>query len=98
MQRTALRREIIATVVANSWSTAPAPLRIPDAEETGAPPADLARAYAVAREVFEHALVLGAQSRGSTTRLSRPTQLAVSIEGRPGGALDPLAGAGQPER
>jgi glutamate dehydrogenase len=54
MERHHLRREIIATHVTNSLvDRAGTTFVFRIGEDTGAPPSDIARAYAIAREVFE---------------------------------------------
>jgi glutamate dehydrogenase len=54
MERHHLRREIIATHVTNSLvDRAGTTFAFRIGEDTGAPPSDIARAYAIAREVFE---------------------------------------------
>ena len=78
-----LRREIIATVVANQLvDRAGTTFAFRLGEETGAPPSLLARAFAVAREVYEMRGVLGGRSRRSTTRSRRRTLLSMLIEAR----------------
>ena len=54
IERHRLRREIIATQVANGIVNRMGPTFVRDmAEKTGAAPGEIARAYAIAREVFE---------------------------------------------
>src|SRR5204863_204605 len=54
MERHHLRREIIATHVTNSLvDRAGTTFAFRIGEDTGAPPSDIARAYAIAREVFD---------------------------------------------
>src|SRR5947199_7092657 len=82
MQEHRLRREIIATVVANqlvdrAGTTFVFRLR----EETGAPPSLLARAYAVAREVYEMRDVWAAVE-GLDNEIEAHVQLEMLIEGR----------------
>ena len=77
-----LRREIIATVVSNQLvDRAGTSFAFRLGEETGAPPARLARGYAVAREVF------GMRSfweevEGLDNRVEAAVQLEMLIEGR----------------
>ena len=82
MREHRLRREIIATVVANqlvdrAGTTFVFRLR----EETGAPPSLLARAYAVARDVFEMR-DFWAGVAALDNRIDAVVQLGMLIEGR----------------
>jgi glutamate dehydrogenase len=82
MREHRLRREIVATVVANqlvdrAGSTFIFRLR----EETGAPPSLLARAYAVAREVYEMPAFWIAVER-LDNEIHADVQLGMLIEGR----------------
>ena len=92
-----LRREIIATVVANqlvdrAGTTFAFRLR----EETGAPPSMLARAYAVAREVFEMR-AFWAAVEALDNEVDADGQLDDADRGPAAGrARHPLAGARQP--
>jgi glutamate dehydrogenase len=77
-----LRREIIATIVANqlvdrTGTTSAFRLR----EETGAPPQLLARAYSVSREVFGMRSVW-AQVESLDNRIEAPVQRSMLIESR----------------
>src|SRR5438309_3912351 len=77
-----LRREIIATVVANqlvdrAGTTFVFRLR----EETGAPPSLLARAYAIGRDVYGM-LEFWAQVQGLDNEIDATVQLRMLIEGR----------------
>jgi glutamate dehydrogenase len=77
-----LRREIIATVVANQVvDRAGTTFAFRLAEETGASASQLARAYAVAREVFEMREFWGAVE-ALDNEIEAGTQLAMLIEGR----------------
>ena len=77
-----LKREIIATVVANQLvDRAGTTFSFRLAEETGAPPAVLARAYATAREVLEMRSFWDAVE-GLDNQVSAQTQLEMLIEGR----------------
>ena len=91
-----LRREIIATVVANQLvDRAGTTFAFRLGEETGAPPSILARAFAVAREVFEMRVVLGA-SRGARPR-GRRRHAALDADRRAAArrTRDPMAGTRQ---
>ena len=82
MHRHRLRREIIATVVANQLvDRAGTTFAFRLAEETGACASQLARAYAVAREVFEMREFWG-EVEALDNRIEAGTQLAMLIEGR----------------
>jgi glutamate dehydrogenase len=82
MHRHRLRREIIATVVANQLvDRAGTTFAFRLAEETGASPSQLARAYAVAREVFEMREFWG-DVEALDNQIEAGTQLAMLIEGR----------------
>ena len=77
-----LKREIIATVVANQLvDRAGTTFSFRLAEETGAPPAVLARAYATAREVLEMRSFWDAVE-ALDNQVSAQTQLEMLIEGR----------------
>jgi glutamate dehydrogenase len=77
-----LHREIVATVVANQLvDRAGTTFSFRLAEETGAGTAHLARAYAVAREVFEMRSFWAAVEE-LDNRIEAGTQLAMLIEGR----------------
>jgi glutamate dehydrogenase len=77
-----LRREIIATVVANQLvDRAGTTFAFRLAEETGAPPPILARAYAVAREVFDMRSFWG-DVEELDNQIGAATQLAMLIEAR----------------
>ena len=77
-----LKREIIATVVANQLvDRAGTTFSFRLAEETGAPQAVLARAYATAREVLEMRSFWDAVE-ALDNRVSAQTQLEMLIEGR----------------
>jgi glutamate dehydrogenase len=77
-----LKREIIATVVANQLvDRAGTTFSFRLAEETGAPPAVLARAYATGREVLEMRSFWDAVEV-LDNRVSAQTQLEMLIEGR----------------
>jgi glutamate dehydrogenase len=77
-----LRREIIATVVANQLvDRAGTTFAFRLAEETGAPYSALARAYAVAREVFEM-WSFWAAVEGLDNQIEAGTQLQMLVEGR----------------
>ena len=77
-----LKREIIATVVANQLvDRAGTTFSFRLGEETGAPPAVLARAYAAAREVLDMRSYWDAIQR-LDNRVSARTQLDMLIEGR----------------
>ncbi|MGH3034327.1 MAG: NAD-glutamate dehydrogenase [Gaiellaceae bacterium] len=77
-----LRRELIATHVTNSLvNRAGTTFAFRLAEETGAVASDLARAYTVAREVFD-LRGLWAEIEGLDNRLATEVQLAMLLEGR----------------
>jgi glutamate dehydrogenase len=77
-----LRRELIATIVANQLvDRAGMTFAFRLAEETGAGAPQLARAYAVAREVFEMRSFWEAV-QGLDNQIEAGTQLAMLIEGR----------------
>ena len=77
-----LRREIIATVVANQLiDRAGTTFAFRLQEETGAPPSMLARAYAVAREVFVMRSLWEA-IEGLDNKVDAHLQLEMLIEGR----------------
>jgi glutamate dehydrogenase len=82
MQKHRLKREIIATVVANQLvDRAGTTFSFRLGEETGAPPAVLARAYATAREVLEMRSYWEAV-QGLDNVIPAETQLDMLIEGR----------------
>jgi glutamate dehydrogenase len=82
MERHRLKREIIATVVANQLvDRAGTTFSFRLSEETGAPPAVLARAYATAREVLEMRSFWDAVEKLDNW-VSAQTQLDMLIEGR----------------
>jgi glutamate dehydrogenase len=77
-----LRREIIATVVANQLvDRAGTTFAFRLGEETGAPASTLARAYAVAREVFDMRSLVAAIEE-LDNRVDAKVQLEMLIEGR----------------
>jgi glutamate dehydrogenase len=77
-----LRREIIATVVANQIiDRAGTTFEFRLGEETGAQPSQLARAYAVAREVFEMRSYWDA-IEALDNKIAAQVQLQMLIEGR----------------
>jgi glutamate dehydrogenase len=77
-----LRREIIATVVANQLvDRAGTTFGFRLGEETGAPPSTLARAFAVAREVFEMR-TFWADVEALDNHIHATTQLSMLIDGR----------------
>jgi glutamate dehydrogenase len=77
-----LRREITATrVVNNMLHGAGTTFAFRLHEETGAPASDIARAYTVAREVFEMR-AQWAQIEGLDNRVDAETQTAMLLEGR----------------
>jgi glutamate dehydrogenase len=77
-----LRREIIATVVANQLvDRAGTTFAFRLGEETGAPASVLARGYAVAREVFDMRSFWGAVEE-LDNKVEAQTQLAMLIDGR----------------
>ena len=77
-----LRRELIATIVANQLvDRAGMTFAFRLAEETGARAPDLARAYAVARDVFEMRR-FWSDVEALDNRIDAGTQLAMLIEGR----------------
>jgi glutamate dehydrogenase len=77
-----LRRELIATVVANQLvDRAGMTFAFRLAEETGASPPQLARAYAVSREVFEMG-TFWAAVEALDNQIDAGTQLSMLIEGR----------------
>jgi glutamate dehydrogenase len=82
MPRHRLRREIVATVVANQLvDRAGSTFAFRLAEETGASTSQLARGYAVAREVFEMRAFWHAVE-SLDNEIDAGTQLAILIEGR----------------
>ncbi len=82
MQKHRLKREIIATVVANQLvDRAGTTFSFRLGEETGAPPAVLARAYATAREVLEMRSYWSEVER-LDNQVAAQTQLQMLIEGR----------------
>jgi glutamate dehydrogenase len=82
MRRHRLRREIIATVVANQLvDRCGTTFAFRLAEETGAPPAVLARAYAAAREVLDMRSFWDAVER-LDNQVAAQTQLEMLIESR----------------
>jgi glutamate dehydrogenase len=82
MREHRLRREIIATVVASQIvDRAGTTFAFRLAEETGAATSQLARAYAVAREVFEMRS-FWAEVEGLDNRIAAATQLSMLIAGR----------------
>jgi glutamate dehydrogenase len=77
-----LRRELIATYLTNSLvNRAGMTFAFRLGEETGAAAPDIARAYAVAREVFD-VRGLWAQIEGLDNRVPAEIQLAMLLEGR----------------
>ena len=77
-----LRREIIATVVANQLvDRAGTTFAFRLGEETGAPPQRLARGYAVSREIFDMRSYWG-QIEALDNVIEAQTQLEMLIEGR----------------
>ena len=97
MQKHRLKREIIATVVANQLvDRAGTTFSFRLGEETGAPPAVLARAYATAREVLEMRSFWSSR-RGARQPGRRPDPAPDADRGTAAGrALDPLARAREP--
>jgi glutamate dehydrogenase len=82
MRKHRLRREIVATVVANQMvDRAGTTFSFRLAEETGVPVATLARGYAVAREVFDMRSFWSAVEE-LDNRVAAETQIAMLIEGR----------------
>jgi glutamate dehydrogenase len=82
MRNHRLRREIIATVVANQLvDRAGTTFAFRLGEETGAPPSILARAYAVSREIFDMR-TFWAAVEALDDHVQATTQLAMLIEGR----------------
>ncbi|MGA8335674.1 MAG: NAD-glutamate dehydrogenase [Solirubrobacteraceae bacterium] len=82
MQKHRLKREIIATVVANQLvDRAGTTFSFRLGEETGSPPAVLARAYATAREVLEMRSFWSAVE-GLDNQVAAQTQLQMLIEAR----------------
>jgi glutamate dehydrogenase len=82
MREHRLRREIVATVVANQLvDRAGTTFAFRLGEETGAPPSVLARGYAVAREVFEMR-PFWEQVESLDNQVDAHTQLEMLIEGR----------------
>ena len=82
MREHRLRRELIATLVANQLvDRAGMTFAFRLGEETGAAPAQLARAYAVAREVFSMR-EFWAEVEALDNRIEAGTQLSMLIEGR----------------
>jgi glutamate dehydrogenase len=82
MESHRLKREIIATVVANQLvDRAGTTFAFRLSEETGAPPAVLARAYATAREVLEMRSFWDAVEK-LDNRVPAQTQLEMLIDGR----------------
>jgi len=82
MREHRLRREIIATVVANQLvDRAGTTFAFRLGEETGAPPSILARAYAVSREIFKMGW-FWQQVEALDNDVDANTQLAMLIEGR----------------
>jgi glutamate dehydrogenase len=82
MQAHRLRREIIATRVGNAVVDAAGstfPFRL--GEETGAPPADIARAFAIAREVFGMR-GFWAAVEALDTRIAADTQVSMLLAAR----------------
>jgi glutamate dehydrogenase len=77
-----LRREIVATRVTNDMvDRAGTTFVFRLGEDTGAPPADIARAYAVARDVFE-VRSLWAEVEALDLRVAAKTQIAMLLESR----------------
>jgi glutamate dehydrogenase len=77
-----LRREIIATVVANQLvDRAGTTFAFRLGEETGAPPSILARAYAVAREIFDMRS-FWSDVEALDNEVAADTQIGMLIEGR----------------
>jgi glutamate dehydrogenase len=82
LQRHRLRRELVATVVANQLvDRAGISFAFRLGEETGASTAQLARAYAAVREVFEMR-ELWSQIEALDNQIEAGTQLSMLIEGR----------------
>ncbi len=82
MRRHRLRREIIATVVANQLvDRAGTTFAFRLGEETGVSPSNLARAYAVAREVYDMRAFWSAVET-LDNKVDAETQLGMLIEGR----------------
>jgi len=82
MARHRLRREIIATVVANQLvDRAGSTFAFRLGEETGASPARLARAYAAAREIFEMRS-FWAQVEGLDNQIEAQVGISMLIDGR----------------
>ncbi len=82
MRQHRLRREIIATVVANQLvDRAGTTFVFRLGEETGAPPSAIARGYAVAREVFDMR-AFGDAIEALDNRVDANVQLQMLIEGR----------------
>ena len=75
-----LRREIIATATTNSLVNRMGPTFVPRAqEETGADPAQIARAYTAAREIFDMRQVW-AQIEALDTRVAAKVQYAMQFQ------------------
>jgi glutamate dehydrogenase len=82
MERHHLRREIIGTHVTNSLvDRAGTTFVFRIGEDTGAPPSDIARAYAIAREVFEMPSFWG-DVEALDNVVSADTQIAMLLEAR----------------
>jgi glutamate dehydrogenase len=82
MERHRLRREIIATRVTNSMvDRAGSTFAFRMEHDTGAPAADIARAYAVAREVFEMP-AFWAEVEALDGRVAAETQVGMLLEAR----------------
>ncbi len=75
-----LRREIIATATTNSLVNRMGPTFVPRAqEETGAEPAQIARAYTAAREIFDMRAIW-AQIEALDTRVPAKVQYAMAFQ------------------
>ena len=82
MQRHRLRREIVATRVTNDMvDRAGTTFVFRLNEDTGAPPSDIARAYAVARDVFE-VRSLWQEVEALDLRVAATTQIGMLLESR----------------
>jgi glutamate dehydrogenase len=82
MQQHRLRREIVATRVTNDMvDRAGTTFVFRIGEDTGAPPADIARAYAIARDVFE-VRSLWQEVEALDLRVDAATQIAMLLDSR----------------
>ena len=82
MERHRLRREIVATRVTNDMvDRAGTTFVFRLGEDTGAPPSDIARAYAVARDVFE-VRSLWQEVEALDLHVAAKTQIAMLLESR----------------